>query len=160
MKIVMISGSNRPGSQNLALLSALPGRFRKHKFELFNISELPLFSDLGGDMSYPEIVMKWREAVEVADLLVICTPEYIHNIPAALKNALEWVTQFGELAFKRVLPITYTPSRPRGEKAMLSLLWSLQALDASIVGQLDLYQGDDDTESLLDGALIEILVDE
>ena len=160
MKIVLISGSNRPDSQNIALLSALPSRFKKYKFQLFDISELPLFMDKGGDMTYPEVVMKWRQSIEMADLVVICTPEYIHNIPATLKNALEWVTQSGELAFKRVLPITYTPSHPRGEKAMLSLLWSLQALDATIVGQLDLYQSDDETENLLDGALSEVLADQ
>ena len=158
MKVVMISGSSRPDSQNRTLLNELPGRFKKHNFQLFDISELPLFTDQGGDMKYPKVVIKWRQTLEGADLVIICTPEYIHNIPAALKNALEWVTQSGELAFKPILPITYTPSQPRGEKAMLSLLWSLKALDARIVGQLDLYQSDDDTAELLYSSVEEFLV--
>ena len=157
MKILMISGSSRPDSQNVALLNELPQRFKKHHFQLLDISELPLFVDQGGGMQYPKVVMRWRQAIEIADLVIICTPEYIHNMPAALKNALEWVTQSGELAFKRVLPITYTPSRPRGEKAMQSLLWSLKALDTKIIGQLDLYQNDDESYNLLGQVLEEVL---
>lgn len=157
MNVLMISGSNRVDSKNVELLKGIPGRFRNHKFQLFDISELPLFVDQGGDMNYPQVVIQWRQAIEVANLVLICTPEYIHNIPAALKNALEWVTQSGELAYKPVLPITFTPSKGRGEKAMQSLLWSLKALDTRIVGQLDLYQGDDETEQLLDAAIEEVL---
>ena len=157
MKILLISGSSRPDSQNVRLLNGLPERFRKHKFQLFDISELPLFIDKGDGIDYPKVAVEWRRAVEVAGLMVICTPEYIHNMPAALKNALEWITQSGELAFKKVLPITYTPSPPRGEKAMQSLLWSLKALDAKIIGQLDLYQSDEDTVALLDSVIEEIL---
>jgi hypothetical protein len=41
---------------------------------------------------------------------------------------------------KPVLPITFTPQAPRGEKTMQSLTWTLQALDAKIVTQLPLYQ--------------------
>ncbi len=157
MKILMISGSNRPDSQNVQLLKELPKRFKKHKFQVVDISEFPLFIDQGDGMQYPKVVMQWRQAVEVADLVLICTPEYIHNIPAALKNAMEWVTQSGEMAFKQVLPITYTPSPPRGKKAMQALLWTLQALDARIIGQLDLYQSDEDSFSLLEAALEELV---
>ena len=157
MKILMISGSSRADSLNVTLLKELPQRFKKHKFQFFDISELPLFTDQGDGLHYPKVVMEWRHAIEATDLLMICTPEYIHNIPAALKNALEWITQSGELAFKQVLPITYTPSPPRGEKAIQSLLWSLQALDARIVGQLDLYQSDEATIELLDSVIEEIL---
>ncbi len=82
----------------------------------------------------------WRKTLIASDAVIICTPEYIHNLPALIKNALEWVTSSGELAHKPVLALTFTPHPPRGEKAMQSLLWSLQALNARIVGQLDLYQ--------------------
>ncbi len=159
MKILMISGSNRTDSQNVTLLQTLPMRFPKHEFQYFDISQLPLFVDQGGDMKYPGICIEWRNAVDVSDIVIICTPEYIHNIPAALKNALEWITQSGELVGKRVLPITYTPSPPRGEKAMQSLVWSLQALDSNIVGQLDLYQSEEGADSLLDLAILELLAD-
>jgi len=81
-----------------------------------------------------------RQQVSSADAVIFCTPEYIHNIPAVLKNCLEWLTSSGELMHKKVLAMTYTPAPPRGEKAMQSLLWSLGALEARIIASLPLYQ--------------------
>ena len=92
-------------------------------------------------------------AAEDADGIVICTPEYIHNLPAMLKSALEWLSSSGELTRKRVLAITFSPSAPRGQKAMESLLWSLQALNAKVVAQLPLYR--DKMEFDDDGRLVE-----
>ncbi|MCI5059180.1 MAG: hypothetical protein MRY83_23915, partial [Flavobacteriales bacterium] len=43
---------------------------------------------------------------------------------------------------KRVLPITFTPHLGRGEKAMKTLIWTLQALQSNIIGQLSLYQNE------------------
>jgi len=142
MKIVTISGSSRPGSTNVALLKALSSRYTDIEFIFFDISILPLFIDQGDAIDYPDIVNEWRRTLVDSDALIISTPEYIFNLPAALKNALEWITQSGELLDKKVLPITYLPSRPRGAKAMQSLLWSIQALSSNVVGQLDLYQTD------------------
>ena len=99
-----------------------------------------------------------------SDAVIITTPEYIHNLPALLKNALEWLTTSGELAQKRVLAMTFTPHSPRGEKAMQSLLWSLQALDANVVVQLPLYQNEiefefDKTEAIIENKEAEILME-
>ena len=159
MKVLMISGSSRPNSTNEQLLNTLPARFANHDFEWFKIEQLPLFRDQGDGINYPEEALSWRSTLQGSDLLIICTPEYLHNIPAALKNALEWVSQSGELNHKKVLPITYTPTPPRGGKAMQSLLWSLQALEANIMGQLDLYQNDTTTTSLLHEVLVELLIE-
>ena len=88
----------------------------------------------------PPSVKDWRKAVGGADAIIFSTPEYIYNLPAVLKNALEWLATSGELVGKPVLPITYLPNQPRGEKAMTSLTWSLKALDSKIVAALPLYQ--------------------
>ncbi|MGB3546695.1 MAG: NAD(P)H-dependent oxidoreductase, partial [Saprospiraceae bacterium] len=69
-------------------------------------------------------------------------PEYAHNIPAALKNALEWLVAGGELSGKPVLAVTYTPHAPRGEDAMQSLCATLSALDMRVVAQLPLYRNE------------------
>ena len=61
-------------------------------------------------------------------------------MPAAIKNALEWISSSGELVGKRVIPITFTPHEPRGERAMQSLVWTLQALDSNIIVELALYK--------------------
>jgi len=87
-------------------------------------------------------VKDWRKAVAEADAVIFSTPEYIFNLPAVLKNALERLSTSGELVGKPVLAITYLPNEPRGEKAMTSLTWSLKALDSKIVTVLPLYQTD------------------
>lgn len=143
MKILTVSGSSRKESTNVKLLDSFPELFPEHFFVRYDkVHELPVFSVGRENNPLAELVKDWKLAISKSDAIIICTPEYIHNIPAAIKNALEWVTTSGELMGKPVLPITFTPHEPRGEKAMQSLIWSLQALDARIVTQLPLYQNE------------------
>jgi hypothetical protein len=48
----------------------------------------------------------------------------------------------GEWANKKVLTFCYTPYAPRGQKAMQSLGWSLQALHATIIAQMLIHHSD------------------
>ena len=109
-----------------------------YEFHRFDLNKVPLFHPDRDSNPLPEAVIAWRAAIAAADLVLISTPEYIHNMPAVLKNALEWIASSGEFVGKPVISMTYTPSLPRGEKAMQSLLWSLQALDAKILVSLPL----------------------
>jgi chromate reductase, NAD(P)H dehydrogenase (quinone) len=142
MSILTISGSARPDSANVQLLQNLAEHLPQHAYTYFDIADLPLFQPSLDQHPWPAAVIAWRQALATADAVIIATPEYIHNIPALLKNALEWATSSGEFSGKPVLPITFTPHAPRGERAMQSLLWSLEALDARIVVQLPLYQNE------------------
>jgi len=143
MNILMISGSSRAESTNRRFLEALPQLFTSHHFQLYpTIDRLPIFRADDDHAPWHQSVLDWRESVTQADAVIICTPEYIYNLPAVIKNALEWIASSGELNEKPVLPLTLMPNPPRGAKAMQSLLWSLKALNARIVGQLDLYQQD------------------
>ncbi|MEM1119996.1 MAG: NADPH-dependent FMN reductase [Bacteroidota bacterium] len=154
MKILTISGSTRPESANVRLLATLPGLFPEHTFTFYaQLSYLPIFKAEIDKYPWHAEIVNWRTAVRTADAIIFSTPEYIHNMPALLKNALEWLTSSGELAQKRVLAMTFSPRKPRGEKAMQSLLWSLQALDANVVVQLPLYQ--DEINFTKRGQLIE-----
>lgn len=138
MKILTISGSPHQYSANRSLLEAIAAVVPTHEFQHFDrLVELPLFAT---NITPTEAVTAWQAALQSSDALIISTPEYIHNMPAVLKNALEWVTSSGELVAKPVLAITFTPNEPRGERAMQSLLWSLTALDAKVVASLPLYQ--------------------
>lgn len=159
MNILAISGSTRSGSSNLRLLKALPEIIQNHTFLFQDVANVPTFFPDAYDQDLDDEVLLWKESVRACDALIICTPEYIHNIPAILKNALEWLAKFGELAGKPVLPITYTPQSPRGEKAIQSLLWSLKALDAKIVTSLslhhtDIFVTDDEKLAGVDGLLL------
>ncbi len=162
-KILVISGSARKNSANLKLIkSLLAAPLPYHIYPYPDIIYLPLFvSDL--DRSpWPSSVLAWRNAVQQSDALMITSPAYLFNIPAVLKNALEWLSTSGELNGKPVLPITFTPHAPRGEKAMQSLIWSLGALNARVVVELPLYQNQISFHQ--DGSIIEndqkILIEE
>lgn len=143
MKILTLSGSTRATSSNTKLLKGVALLFSSHEFLFFKkLDQLPLFRAEDDTSPWTESVREWRKVLQDADAVIISTPEYIHNIPAVIKNALEWITTSGELVGKPILPITFTPHEPRGEKAMQSLCWSLQALDAQIVVQLPLFQNE------------------
>ncbi|MEM6966755.1 MAG: NADPH-dependent FMN reductase [Bacteroidota bacterium] len=161
MSILTISGSSREESANVKLLDALSVLFAAYEFKRYHqINHLPLFSANKDKAPYDESIIKWRTAVSTTDALIICTPEYIHNLPAVLKNALEWLTTSGELMGKPVLPITFTPHEPRGKKAMQSLIWSLQALEARVITQLPMYQNEvtfDDEGKIVQEEIVELL---
>lgn len=161
MNILTISGSARIDSRNALLLASFSSLFPAHKFERYEqLQDLPLFQVALDKAPLPPTVMQWRKKLQAADVVIICTPAYLHNIPALLKNALEWTTTSGELADKRVLALTFTPHAPRGKKAMQSLLWSLQALNARVVGELALYQQDIQLENgslIADAETLELL---
>jgi len=142
MSILLLCGSSSSDGVNSKLLDSLEFTFPKLRFKKFDLLNLPLFQVALDINPLPHEVLSFRSEVRQADAVIISTPEYIHNIPAVLKSALEWLTTSGELVTKKVLPITYTPNPPRGEKAMTSLLNSLKALDANVVTSISLYQNE------------------
>lgn len=142
MKILTISGSSQLDSSNARLLKLLPQLVQGHDFVHFEkLMDFPLFTPLA-DNQPPLQVFEFKRLLAEADMVVISTPEYAHNIPAVLKNAFEWVTSSGEFYEKKVVAITYTPNPPRGKQAMQSMLWTLQALNAKVLAELPLYQSE------------------
>lgn len=142
-KILTINGSSRPNDNNARLLRSLEQHFGHYRFSRYHdLSRLPLFTAPADTAPWPAEVLEFRASIVEADAIIISTPEYIHNIPAVLKNALEWVTSSGELFNKPTLAISYCPHKPRGDKAMTSLLQSLQALSATVKLQIALYQNE------------------
>src|ERR1700722_1629963 len=90
MKILGISGSNRKGSFNTALLkeakNALPV---DTSLEIFDISRFPLYSqDIERDP--PEIIRQFKQEIKSADAILFASPEHNYSITAVLKNAIEW----------------------------------------------------------------------
>ena len=150
-KITCICGSTRKESSNMALLGVLPLLVDGVEINNFMIGDLDAFHPDLDTNPLPVYVKEWRAILDDSHALIICTPEYLHNIPAVLKNAFEWIATSGELNNKPVLPIIFTPNPPRGEKAMQSLLWTLQALDAKIITSLSLYKSDFQTK---DGKIV------
>ncbi len=160
MHLLTISGSSRADSSHSKLLDHLYELGTDHTFERTVLHfDLPIFRAELDSNPLPENVKKWRAKLSKADAIIICIPEYIFNMPAVIKNALEWIASSGELVNKSVIPITLTPNEPRGEKAMQSLVWSLQALDAKVVVQLPLYKSQLDYLPKINGEGTEMLLE-
>ena len=58
---------------------------------IFNdLKSLPHFDpDLAAD-DPPQLISELRSAIDKANGIIICTPEYVFSIPSGLKNAIEW----------------------------------------------------------------------
>ncbi len=162
-KVLTISGSSRAGSSNVSLLEALRTIDATKEYILYNtLNLLPVFAAESDHAPWPSEVLKWRAALADVDAVVICTPEYLHNLPAQIKSALEWIASSGELVGKPTLAMTYTPGEPRGARAMQSLLWSLEAIDARVVAQVSLYRNQikvENSKLLGDQEIIELLTE-
>jgi chromate reductase len=93
MRILTISGSIRTNSSNTALLGAFAQLAKESagicSYDL--LAKLPHFDPNLDDTSLPREVMDLREAVADSDVIYFSTPEYIHALPAILKNCLEWL---------------------------------------------------------------------
>ncbi len=141
INILMISGSLRSNSYNTAILRYLKNEFG---FELYeNLGEIPAFNadlnihTLTHDDS-PKNVQAFRQTLKHADAIIISTPEFAHQIPGVLKNALDWVVSSGELSDKPTMVISATPTHLGGEKVHDALVYLLNVIDARVIEEASL----------------------
>ena len=97
-KYIALVGSNSENSSNRALLKYIKKHFaNKAEIELMEIKGLPIFAK-NPTKSIPERAQEMAAKIEAADGVIISTPEYDHSVPAALLNALAWLS-YSEHAF-------------------------------------------------------------
>jgi NAD(P)H-dependent FMN reductase len=139
MRIVAISGSLRARSSNDAILRALaevaaPAGVVVARWE--RVGELPHFNpDLDGEgATPPPVVAELRATLRAAGAVVLCTPEYAHGVPGALKNLLDWLVSDGALVDKPVAVVAGAPSR--GEFAYAQLTETLRTMHWRVVDGL------------------------
>jgi NAD(P)H-dependent FMN reductase len=135
MRILAISGSLRKQSYNTAALrlaqSIAPQGVAIEIFE--RISEFPLFNpDLGDGNEYAAVV-ELREKIRSADAVLVACPEYVHGVPGAFKNALDWIVGTGELDGKPVGLINATPALGGAQWVRDALLEILNVMSANHV---------------------------
>ena len=127
--ILAISGSIRNNSSNTKLAQAIaklmPGEISYSIYP--EIDKIPLF-DESDDV--PEPVTKFRNAVESADAVLFCSPEYAFGVSGVLKNVIDWTVSSGEFYDKPVAIIT---AAINGEKAHEALLNIMDALGAKVI---------------------------
>lgn len=91
-KFIGLVGTNSDESTNRKLLQYIKKHFAdKAEIELVEIKDIPLFNK-PADRKVPEIVKEIADKIEKSDGVIISTPEYDHSAPAALINALNWLS--------------------------------------------------------------------
>ena len=130
-KILAISGSTKSQSSNLALLQFLKEKYRKvFDIEIYsNIDQLPHFNPDLDQEPVPTEVENLRLKIEMADGVIICTPEYVFSLPGSLKNAIEWMVSTTLFSNK---PLGLIVAAASGEKAFESLLLIMRTLEADL----------------------------
>ena len=94
---------------------------------------MPHFNpELDGDEP-PATVRTLRALAGAADAILIATPEYAHEMPGSLKNALDWLVSSGELYGKPAAVLCGSPALERGTFARDALQRTLEAEGASVV---------------------------
>lgn len=104
MRILLVPGSMREGSTNLAALRVA------HELEsdelctrLFTgLADLPLFSPDDDYEPLPAAVVELRRQIALADGVLFSTPEYMGTVPGGFKNLLEWTVGGPEMDGKPV----------------------------------------------------------
>ncbi|WP_189008886.1 NADPH-dependent FMN reductase [Deinococcus roseus] len=145
LNILAVSGSLRKGSSTTLLLQALqhlaPENLQLEIWE--NLDTLPHFNpdlDREGEMNV-QAVQDWREKVQKADGVLICTPEYAAGLPGSFKNALDWLVGSGDMADKPVAAVAASPYPTSAEHAHTSLMLTLGMLEARVPAENQLKIG-------------------
>jgi chromate reductase, NAD(P)H dehydrogenase (quinone) len=129
--ILAISGSTRPHSVNEQIIKWMSWHYRAlAAIELYNqIAELPHFRSDLIDKKAPPQVKAFYEAIDRADAVLVCTPEYVFSLPGSLKNALDWTVSTTVFTDKPTALIVASSS---GAKAFESLQLIMTTLGSQI----------------------------
>ncbi|MFD0398356.1 NADPH-dependent FMN reductase [Kitasatospora sp. NPDC059811] len=122
--ILLLPGSLRAGSTNetvlrtaAAVAAATPGLRATY---YAGLAGLPHFNPDHDTDPLPGPVAALRAAVEAADALLVCTPEYAGTLPGSFKNLLDWTVGGTEVADKPAGWINAAgPGRGQGAEATL-----------------------------------------
>lgn len=93
------------------------------------LGSLPIFNPDHTE-TLPPAVAELRRLTLGCDGLLISSPEYAHGVPGGMKNALDWMVGWGELAYK---PVALFNTSPYGEHARVALAEILVTMSLHIV---------------------------
>jgi chromate reductase len=101
INVLGFAGSLRKASWNRGLLrAAQQAAVPDMVIELFDISDIPLYSEDVRQRGFPPAVQSFRERIRTADALLIATPEYNYSVPGVLKNAIDWASRPPDQPFR------------------------------------------------------------
>lgn len=100
LRVLGISGSLRKLSYNTAALRAAQElQPAEMAIDIFDLDDIPLYSEDLRARGYPPPVKALRDRIASADGLLIVTPEYNYSFSGVLKNAIDWASRPPEQPF-------------------------------------------------------------
>lgn len=75
----------------------------------------------------PTAIIDFRNNIEKADAILICTPEYVFSIPSGLKNAIEWCVSTTVFSEKPIGLITASASGEKGHEELQLIMKTMMA---------------------------------
>ena len=95
--VLGISGSLRTDSYNRKVLRIAKRTAEELGAEVSEVDlrelAMPVYDADIQAKGFPESVLKFKRAVESADVLLIASPEYNASVSGALKNAIDWASR-------------------------------------------------------------------
>jgi len=116
----VIIGSASQNSANEKLVDNF-ANLTKDEFNLTIFKDLKLLPHFDPELSTgnsPAKVEQFRNQVEKADGILICTPEYVFSIPSGLKNAIEWCVSTTVFSDKPIGIITASAQGKKGHEEL------------------------------------------
>jgi chromate reductase len=138
--VLAICGSLRKGSFNRQLMNTSIGLAPEGMTitEAPSFAHLPLYNfDDQQATGFPKAADALHEAVRAADGVLIVSAEYNWSVPAGLKNAIDWLSRYKEVAFKDK-PVCIQSAAPGllgGSRMQYHLRMVLQSVDAQLFGK-------------------------
>ncbi len=128
-KVLAILGSTRQNSTNHSLIKAIADLSAESlDITVFDgIANLPQFNPDNDGESIASEVADFRQQLNNAEGILICTPEYAHGVPGTLKNAIDWTISSSEFPHKPTMLITASTDGSYGHKALMETLKAIEA---------------------------------
>ncbi|HEX5000997.1 MAG TPA: NADPH-dependent FMN reductase [Bacteroidia bacterium] len=127
--VFVIIGSAGSNSANEVLINNF-ANLTKDCFNLSIFNKLKSLPPFDPELSIhhpPKAIIAFRNHIEKADGVIICTPEYIFSIPSGLKNALEWCVSTTIFTGKPVGLITASAHGQKGHDELQLIMQTLMA---------------------------------
>jgi chromate reductase, NAD(P)H dehydrogenase (quinone) len=127
--ILAIIGSASANSSNLKLVEQL-SVLTTSDFNLTiysNLKSLPHFDPELSANNPPKQIIEFRQSIEQADGIIICTPEYIFSIPSGLKNSIEWCISTTVFSNKPTGLLTASASGEKGHEELQLIMKTAMA---------------------------------
>ena len=128
--ILALIGSASENSSNLKLVK-LFAKLTSTDFNVAifdNLKKLPHFNPSLSAENTPKIVLDFRNKIQTADGLLICTPEYVFSIPSGLKNAIEWCVSTVVFSHKPVGLITASAEGQKGHEELKLIMKTVETI--------------------------------